>query len=202
MHSRAYLLFIVLIGSTLAPSVALAQTPPTSRYDATFRKYTKRFFGVGFDWRIFKAQAIVESNLDPRARSRAGAHGIMQLMPATLREVRSKNPDLRALNDAEHNIAAGISYARQLWLLWQDESDESHRPQFMLGSYNAGRGTLLRAQQTAQQRGLDERLWPSIASVAPNVPRWRYTETLAYVERVLGYYLLMDPRGQFTSLAR
>ena len=30
------------------------------RYDQTFRKYSKRYFGVGYDWRVFKAQAMAE----------------------------------------------------------------------------------------------------------------------------------------------
>ena len=52
----------------------------TDRYDPIFRKYTKRYFGVGTDWRWFKAQGMAESDLTPGARSRVGARGIMQLM--------------------------------------------------------------------------------------------------------------------------
>jgi soluble lytic murein transglycosylase-like protein len=51
----------------------------SERYDPTFRKYTKRYFGPAFDWRLFKAQAIAESNLNVGARSPVGARGIMQL---------------------------------------------------------------------------------------------------------------------------
>ena len=47
------------------------------RYDDLFKKYGKRFFGPGFDWRLFKAQAMAESNLSPTARSHCGARGIM-----------------------------------------------------------------------------------------------------------------------------
>ena len=47
----------------------------SERYDDTFRKYGKRFFGVAFDWRLFKAQAITESNLDTAATSWVGARG-------------------------------------------------------------------------------------------------------------------------------
>lgn len=196
MAKRAWVLPVVLTAVLGQASPAHAQADATNRYDDTFRKYTKRFFGIGFDWRLFKAQAIVESNLNPTARSRAGARGIMQLMPRTLREVRSKNPDLRTMNDIERNIAAGIGHARQLWVLWVDGSDDDHRRQFMLGSYNAGRGTVLRAQQTAAERGLNARVWPSIERVAPEVPRWRYTETLAYVQRVLLFQLQMDREGR------
>lgn len=188
---------LMVIGFALASTPAFAQGAPTDRYDDTFRKYAKRFFGVGFDWRLFKAQAIVESNLNPTARSQVGARGIMQLMPATFREVRSRNPDLHTMNDIERNIAAGICHARQLWVLWSDQSDKDDRPRFMLGSYNAGRSTVLRAQQAAVERGLNQRIWPSIEIVAPTVPRWRYSETLAYVQRVLSYHVLMDPSGRF-----
>src|SRR5919201_1404990 len=53
-----------------------------ARYDGVFRKYTKRYFGAGFDWRYFKAQGMAESQLNPTARSWVGARGIMQLMPS------------------------------------------------------------------------------------------------------------------------
>ncbi len=63
----------------------LAAQALTDRYDPTFRKYSKRFFGVGFDWRLFKAQGMTESNLNPAATSWVGARGVMQLMPTTFR---------------------------------------------------------------------------------------------------------------------
>lgn len=176
---------------------AFAQGRDTDRFDETFRKYSKRYFSVAFDWRLFKAQALVESNLRTLARSRAGARGIMQLMPSTFREIRSKNPEIKGRWDhAESNIAAGIAYARQLWMLWTADSHVDHLRQFMLSSYNAGRYTLLRAQGVARERALDARLWPSIEVVAPAVPNWRYDETLNYVSRVLGNLADMDAHGR------
>jgi membrane-bound lytic murein transglycosylase F len=153
-------------------------------YDDTFRKYSKRYFGPTFDWKLFKAQGIAESNLDPLARSRVGARGVMQLMPSTARAIRSDNEDLRWVDDPELNIAAGIEYDRSLWLLWERDSVEDHRAEFMFGSYNAGRRTILRAQAHARRARLDQRSWPNIRKVAPQVPRWRHGETLDYVERI------------------
>ena len=181
-------------------SNALARSPATSRYDEVFRKYSKRYFGPAFDWRLFKAQAIAESNLRIRARSWAGARGIMQLMPTTFREIRSKNPEIAGKWDhPEWNIAAGIAYSRQLWNAWTNDSIADHLREFMLSSYNAGRLTLLRAQKVAADRALDPRAWPSIEAVAPTVPRWRYDETLSYLSRVLENLADMDPHGKVIS---
>ena len=156
------------------------------RYDDTFRKYSKRFFGVGYQWKVFKAQAMAESNLNPRARSQVGARGLMQLMPSTYRQVQSRNSELRSIDDPEWNIAAGIEYDRYLWQLWNDHETDLDRRSFMLGSYNAGRATILRAQAAARRDSLDHRKWQSIEVVAPRVRGWRHGETLTYIRRIDG----------------
>lgn len=168
----------------------------TSRYDAHFQKYAKRYFGPGFDWRLFKAQSMAESNLNPNARSWVGARGLMQLMPRTMQEVRGKNPELRLIKHDELNIAAGIAYDRQMWELWDGNLDADHMREFMLGSYNAGRSTLLRAQDVAASAELDGRQWPNIKIVAPKVPRWRSDETLNYVDRIFLNLGRMDRNGR------
>jgi membrane-bound lytic murein transglycosylase F len=173
------------------------------RYDETFRKYSKRYFGPGYDWRVFKAQGMVESNLDSTARSRFGARGVMQLLPTTFHEIASRNPEIhRAINNPEWNIAAGISYDRRLWQQWEADSVTIHRREFMLASYNAGRGTILGAQSAARARQLDERSWPSIETVAPSVPRWRWRETVTYVHRIDGHLSELDERGRLIISTR
>ena len=177
---RAMALAALVLG--VAPG-ALAQTA-TGKYDDAFRKYSKRFFGPGFDWRLFKAQAMAESHLDPSAASGAGARGLMQLMPATFSEIQSKNPEFQTIDDPVWNIAAGICYDRRLWTQWTDAPLDQERVRFVMGSYNAGRGTLLKARSLADQRRLDPGVWQSIRVVAPDVPRWRHDETLGYVDRI------------------
>ena len=168
----------------------------TDRYDDTFRKYSQRFFGPGYDWRIFKAQAMAESNLDMNAKSWVGARGLMQLMPSTFKEVRSKNSDIVSIDKPEWNIAAGIYYDRQLWKQWADQQGEKGCESFMLGSYNAGRGTLLRAQDVALLKVLDPTEWANIQTIAPEVPRWRHEETLTYVDRIKLNLSRMDEEGR------
>ena len=174
----------------------------TDRYDPMFRKYSKRFFGVGFDWRLFKAQGMTESNLNPAATSWVGARGVMQLMPSTFTEVQSRNPDFTAIDNDEWNIAAGIYYDRRLWRMWLGDSvsADDHR-HFMFASYNAGRVPILRARTLARSRALDPALWTSIALVAPEVRGWRHRETLTYVQRIQANLDRMDARGRVVRRA-
>lgn len=195
MHRAVWLVVTALAGLGGLAGVAEAQLKPlrkVTEYDDTFRKYSKRFFGPGFEWRVFKAQGMAESNLDPAAKSWVGARGVMQLMPSTFRSIQSENEGLKEIDDPEMNIAAGVYYDRKLWLLWQADSIEGHRQEFMLASYNAGRRTILRAQSHARESGLDPRAWPDIAKVAPVVPRWRHKETLDYVTRIAGHLEAME----------
>jgi membrane-bound lytic murein transglycosylase F len=159
-----------------------------TRYDAFFRKYTKRYFGIGFDWQYFKAQGMAESELNAKARSYVGARGVMQLMPSTFQEIQSKRPEFQSIDDPEWNIAAGIMHDRYLWRLWEPVGPDSDRTRFMFGSYNAGEGTISRATAAARAKQLDELRWPNIERVAPEVPRWRYRETLGYVRKIRETY--------------
>jgi soluble lytic murein transglycosylase-like protein len=180
----ALLAAAIAVVAVAAPSRAAAQRVPTDRYDAYFKKYTKRYFGVGFDWKLFKAQGMAESGLSPTAKSWVGARGIMQLMPSTYHDIASHRPEMTAIDDPQWNIAAGIMHDRDMWTLWKDSVPDDDRWRFMFGGYNAGEGTIFRAQSVARASKLNERTWPNIESVAPTVPRWRYKETLGYVHTI------------------
>jgi membrane-bound lytic murein transglycosylase MltF len=183
------ILSLVLVLGFVSPLAAqrVATGRPTrddTRYDDLFRKYSKRFFGVGYDWRYFKAQGMAESNLDSAARSYVGARGIMQLMPSTFAEIQSRRTEFESIDHVEWNIAAGILHDRYLWTRWKELGIDDERRRFMFGSYNAGEGPIRRARGMARQRQLDAHSWTSIEQVAPEVRRWRYRETLGYVRKV------------------
>ena len=159
------------------------------RYDEYFRKYTKRWFGPGFDWKWFKAQGMAESELQAEARSYVGARGIMQLMPSTYAMIATRRPELKQINDPESNIAAGILHDRYLWTRWQKKAvGEGERHRFMFGSYNAGEGPIIRAINAAREARLREAEWASVERVAPKIERWRYRETLGYVRKIDANY--------------
>jgi len=160
----------------------------SERYDPTFRKYTKRYFGPAFDWKYFKAQGIAESGLDSTAKSWVGARGVMQLMPSTYRDIASHRPEFGTIDQPEWNIAAGIMHDRYLWTLYQKNISDEERHRFMFASYNAGEGTINRAISMARAKEVGPPVWSSVELIAPTVGRWRYTETLGYVRRIDSAY--------------
>jgi membrane-bound lytic murein transglycosylase F len=158
----------------------------STEYDEYFRKYSKHYFGVTFDWRWFKAQAIAESGLNDKAESWVSAKGLMQIMPATFADIQKRNPEFSDILDPRWNIAAGIYYDRMLWRMWKAIESLTDRLSFMFGAYNAGSTTIQRAQTVAKEKGHNDSLWVSIVQIAPEVPKWRHKETLGYVEKIHG----------------
>lgn len=175
-------------GALERSAIARASRRDSTRFDDVFRKYTKRYFGMGYDWRFFKAQGMAESELNPTAKSWVGARGIMQLMPSTFGAIQSKRPEFTSIDDPEWNIAAGIMHDRYLYTLWKKWIPDEERERFMFASYNAGEGTITRARGVAKAANLDTARWTSIERVAPTVQRWRYRETLGYVRRIEANY--------------
>jgi soluble lytic murein transglycosylase-like protein len=75
---------------------------------------------------LLVAVAYRESRFDPAARSRAGARGLLQLMPATARELRL------ATSDPATNVLAGARYLRRMLDRFRGDVD------LALSAYNAG----------------------------------------------------------------
>lgn len=145
----------------------------TDAYDNYFQKYSKRYFGPHFDWKWFKAQAIAESRLNPKARSGVGAVGLMQLMPPTFDEIKQENPHFANIEEPRWNIAAGIYYDRMLFRKI-DLPSEQERLLLAFASYNAGYSRILRAMRASSN---EAKTWEEIKQYAP-------PETRFYVKKI------------------
>ena len=107
-----------------------------------------------FDWRLIVAQMYQESRFKRKARSRAGAVGLMQLLPRTAREFGVKN-----LRDPEQSIRGGTAYLAWLHRRLEPELTVKDRIWFALAAYNAGFGHLRDARELADELGLDRNRW-------------------------------------------
>lgn len=83
----------------------------------------------GVDVRLVHAVIEAESNYQPRARSRKGAKGLMQLMPATARRYAVRDP-----YDPGANIEAGVRHLKDLLNRFE--------LRLALAAYNAGEGAV------------------------------------------------------------
>lgn len=167
------------------------------KYDNIFRRYAPQ---INWDWRMLAAQAYTESRYNPRARSFAGARGLMQIMPRT-----GRNYGLRNANDPEQSVRAAVSYLDDLDRMFASRvEDPDERKKFILASYNAGQGHIFDAMRLAGKMGLDPQKWDenvekTVLMLAnpkyynDDVVKYGYLrgrETHDYVKRILTLYNL------------
>jgi membrane-bound lytic murein transglycosylase MltF len=162
-----------------------------------FRKYGDRY---DVDWLLMAAQGYQESHLNQNARSPVGAIGVMQVMPAT-----GKDLAVGDITKAEPNIHAGIKYMR--WMIENYYGDEPmtklDKALFAFASYNAGAGRVSQLRREAAKRGLDPNVWfHNVEYVAAEKIG---AETVTYVSNIYKYYiaykLVMEAREEKAQAA-
>lgn len=148
---------------------------------ALFRKYGQQY---GFDPVMLAAQGFQESQLKQSAKSHVGAIGVMQIMPATGKEL--KVGDIKQI---EPNIHGGAKYMDQLMTRYFPDAkfSENNRTLFAFASYNAGAGNISKMRKEAEKRGLDQDKWFNNVEVitAERIGM----ETTTYVRNIYKYYV-------------
>jgi membrane-bound lytic murein transglycosylase F len=138
---------------------------------------------IDWDWRLLAAQTFQESRFDPKARSWAGAAGLLQLMPATAEQFGVEN-----VYDPGDNVAGGARYLAWLERYWSDQiPDPEERLKFVLGSYNAGQGHVQDARRLATKYGDDPTSWDDVSYwLLQKSKREIYTDPVVYFGFVRG----------------
>jgi len=146
-----------------------------------FRKYSDQY---ELDYLLMVAQGYQESQLNQEAKSRVGAVGVMQVMPATGRDMNVG--DIRGIDS---NIHAGVKYMR--WIVDQYFKDEPmdrlNKGLFAFASYNAGPARIRQLRNEAGRRGLDPNVW--FGNVEQIASERIGRETVTYVSNIYKYYV-------------
>ena len=162
-----------------------------SHYDGFFQRYAST---IRWDWRLLAAQCYQESTFDPKARSWAGACGLMQIMPGTADHLGLSRANIY---DPEQNIAAAVRYLAQLERNFSDIREHSERTKFVLAAYNGGHFHIRDAMALARKNGRNANSWREVESFVLGLSQPQYyndpvvkngymrgSETVDYVRKI------------------
>jgi membrane-bound lytic murein transglycosylase MltF len=170
------------------------------RFDAMFGLFRKYGAQYRFDPHMLAAQGYQESRLKQDARSRVGAIGVMQVMPAT-----GKALGVGDITLLEPNIHAGAKYLDEIMTRYFQDTrfSDVDRPLFAFASYNAGPARIAKMRKEARERGLDADKW--FDNVELVVAQRIGLQTTTYVRNIFKYYtayLLLTEAQAETRRAR
>jgi membrane-bound lytic murein transglycosylase MltF len=154
------------------------------KFDQTveiFRKYSGRY---DMDYLLMMAQGYQESRLDQNAKSPVGAIGVMQVMPATGRDMKTGD-----ISQLDPNIHAGVKYIRyvQDTFFENQPMDAVNKTLFSFAAYNAGPGRVQDLRARAEKRGLNPNVW--FNNVELIAAERIGAETVSYVSSIYKYYI-------------
>lgn len=129
-----------------------------SPYDDIIKKNAEL---INWDWKLIASVAYQESQFMPDRNSWAGASGLMQIMPATARELGVTDP-----YNPEQSLRGGVKYLGQMVESHENITDSIQRIKFALGSYNCGLYHVKDAQKLAEKQGLNPLVWDDNVELA------------------------------------
>ena len=146
-----------------------------------FKKYGAQY---NVDYLLMAAQGYQESTLDQDVKSPVGAIGVMQVMPATGKELKVGD-----ITEVESNIHAGVKYMRFMMDQYfkDDPMDPLNKGLMTFASYNAGPGRIRQLRAETKKRGLDPNVW--FGNVERVASERIGRETVTYVSNIYKYYI-------------
>ena len=146
-----------------------------------FEKYSGQY---NVDTLLMVAQGYQESQLNQNVKSPVGAIGVMQIMPATGKDLKVGD-----ISQVEANIHGGVKYMRfMIDRYYKDEPmTDLDKGLFTFASYNAGPARIRTLRKEAEKRGLNPNVWFNNVErvVSEKVGR----ETVTYVSNIYKYYI-------------
>lgn len=127
-----------------------------------FIKERCSFYNI--DWRLILAIIHQESFFDSMAVSRAGAFGLMQIMPRTGMGLQSQL-NLEDTRSAKNNLIAGIHYYANLVATFEAFGEDKYK--FALASYNAGLARMIDVMTIAAYYEKDYKKWDEVKDYFP-----------------------------------
>lgn len=109
---------------------------------------------ISWDWRLLASLIYQESRFNPKAESWAGARGLMQLMPATAREL-----GVQDRSNPAQSLEGGSTYLGRLYGYFDTIPDQTQRIKFAMASYNCGYNHVRDAQRIAPKHDLNPLYW-------------------------------------------
>lgn len=152
------------------------------------RAATEFRFGIPAPVALVAAQIHAESNFNPKAVSKAGAKGLMQLMDQTAEfAARAVGPARASPFDAGWNIRAGVYYDRwnfeRIYYNGKDASDRlCKRWGATLSSFNGGLGWHSKRRALADD---PEDFWNSVRTINPGITAANQVENMSYSYRIV-----------------
>jgi membrane-bound lytic murein transglycosylase MltF len=148
---------------------------------AFFQKYGGQY---KVDYLLMAAQGFQESGLNQSVKSPVGAIGVMQVMPATGKELAVGD-----ITQVENNINAGVKYMRFMMdeYFKDDPMDDLNKGLMTFASYNAGPNRIRTLRAETKKRGLDPNKW--FNNVEQVVSEKIGRETVTYVANIYKYYV-------------
>ena len=146
-----------------------------------FRKYGSKY---QMDYLLMMAKGYQESGLKQNAKSPVGAIGVMQLMPAT-----GKDMNVGDITKMDANIQAGIKYSDLMMEKYygKEPMDDLNKILFSFAAYNCGPGRVKQLRAEAAKKGLDPNVW--INNVEVIAAARIGAETVNYVSNIYKYYV-------------
>jgi membrane-bound lytic murein transglycosylase MltF len=148
-----------------------------------FKKYGREY---NFDYLMLAAQGYQESMLNQDTKSRAGAVGVMQVMP---KYAAAKPINIFHVDQPEPNIRAGVKMLHNITVTYFDdpEIDATNKTLMTFAAYNAGPARVAKLRRMAKEQGLNPNVW--FGNVELMAAKDIGQETVQYVSNIFKYYV-------------